>query len=505
MRPVQRSKITVRTKSKGLTLVEVSIAVAVAGLATGWGLWTLSQNMERERARTQGDYLKVLGDAVKGYAEEHFSSIAANTAVAGFANPAQPTVAELRAAGFLDPSFQNAPFYGGSYVLRATRSAGCGLGATNPSCSVTSIAALSQPMTYRGQVAWASIGEAAQRIGGRAGFSSANTPTQLSGLEGAWTSPNPVPTAGILAVRDVYSSASSNTFLRRDGAFPMTGSLQMGGNAVLTQGGAVQTAGGQINTGGGSIVAGAGAISGGAISGSSLSATGSISGSTLSLSGAANTGSLTTNTLSASSASISGGLTTNTLRLAANVSAGGSCTSGSLGVTAAGDLVTCQGGQWRRQRQDLEAGLGSLTTVVTNQGNVLNNHEGRITNNTYVNNAQAGTLNQHGTLLNTHAATLSAYNTRITNNTNTLNNHDNRIYNATDKNIRQDNDIAKLKNDVAGIPVGGGQWCTALLVQQSGGAVELVSTSCASGTYGCRQLPPGYSVTGLDMHCHAKI
>lgn len=196
-----------------------------------WGMWALFQQVSAGRAESQGDLVRTVSLAVQTYATENHRNILEGTAVAGVSTPLRPTLAELRALGYLSSTFSDRSLYGTGYrVQLALSPSGC----LPPLCDLTGLVSLDAPLVgASGRVEWVALGTAAQRIGGAGGFSSATTPTLITGLGASWSATNPMGSvAGILAARVSYNSREMGSMMRRDGSLPMTDTLRMGGNMI---------------------------------------------------------------------------------------------------------------------------------------------------------------------------------------------------------------------------------------------------------------------------------
>lgn len=235
-------------KIRGFTLIEVSIVVLILTLFTAFKLKEEARELRLSIGKAQGQHLKVLKDGLYSFGLKHFNAIINNTAIPGVAITRAPTVAELRALGFLNAGFSATGYYGANYLTSITPSpAAC----VAPNCNIQGLVYMNLPVIdpMSGNVDGPALGEAVRQIGADGG-ASIRTPGTISGLFGGWSVINPLgATRGILAARvGAGSELDFTAYLRRDGTLPMTGNLDLGGNsvtslAVSVEGAACATAG----------------------------------------------------------------------------------------------------------------------------------------------------------------------------------------------------------------------------------------------------------------------
>lgn len=224
------SRITFPLQQRGFTLIELAIAVIIAGALAMAGLSYQAQELRYEIARAQVDQLKVLNAALAKYLAKYPTELVAATNVLQVAVDMAPTVAELRALGFLDASFSATNLYSptGGYALSVrTTPAGC----SGSICSLFGLAYLTTPvLDAKGNVDNAAIGEAISYGGGSVGATTDLDKTTIRGINGMWSVVNPMGNvSGILATRNVQDGIA---YLPMDGSVAMAGSLKMGGNDI---------------------------------------------------------------------------------------------------------------------------------------------------------------------------------------------------------------------------------------------------------------------------------
>lgn len=223
--------MSVMRKERGFTLVELSIVVIIMGIMATIGVWSKMQELRDELAKSQGQQLVRLNDAIGTYMVNNYAALVNGSPIGGVANTMSPTVAELRTLGILDAGFSANNLYGGGYTTALTLvPAAC----APPNCNISSLVYLTTQIIdpNTGRVDGPRLGVAQGVAGGDAAYSLPATPAVFTGSGGGWTAANPLNMAGILAMRNGTGSSAWAQFLRRDGSLPMTGNLDMGGQAI---------------------------------------------------------------------------------------------------------------------------------------------------------------------------------------------------------------------------------------------------------------------------------
>jgi hypothetical protein len=235
-------KIPMRFKKQaGYMLLEGALALSVAGGIMSYYLADEKNRFAEDMAKIHAQHMAHVSTVVNEYVANNYAALSTGAAVAGYANPLRPTIAELRADGYNITN--NAPIYGGNIEVRLRRYTAGGID------HVAGFVTTTQPVAPGGQVSSRAIGRALQEIGFNAhatGLSGHNNNTlarlnqNLATVDYQVSTDLPGITAaqGLMAVRvgtdacDTTSAAGCNLFLRVDGSNSMTNALNMGGNNI---------------------------------------------------------------------------------------------------------------------------------------------------------------------------------------------------------------------------------------------------------------------------------
>jgi len=224
-------KNTPFNRQDGYTATAMIAMLAIGGILTaGTARHTLSVTSESQ-GQTYGTALAGVNKAVGTYTVLNYKALIEGTAIAGVANPLQPTVQELNALGLPNAVVNPTPPMGGAYAIQISREpAGC----VAPNCNLTSRAWFTQPITNpnTGNIDLEKLGAAAQAIGGDGGWSDPDSPTVVRGT-GGWSRTNPAGgTAGILMAINGYGSSVFANYVDRQGVQGMLADLKLGGNNI---------------------------------------------------------------------------------------------------------------------------------------------------------------------------------------------------------------------------------------------------------------------------------
>ena len=201
-----------RRTSRGFTLIEMILTLAIAGvLFTVWEMQN-SYDSKVKRGEQIATTVKPYYEAIHAYTRKYRTQLQSGTAVAGVANPLQPTALEMQAVNVLASTYATTINYvGGGPVYRIERlPVGC-IGLT---CDLSYLFTTQFPLlSAKGGVAEGVLSYAVRRIGGTAGYTSFAAPGTFTG-SGGWTAANPTgAVAGILGVYQTYSASGDSNFL----------------------------------------------------------------------------------------------------------------------------------------------------------------------------------------------------------------------------------------------------------------------------------------------------
>ncbi|CAG9255245.1 hypothetical protein PUN4_230139 [Paraburkholderia unamae] len=354
-----------RRKQRGFLLLETMLAMFIIISLVATVLWLKERSNDMDNANSVGQNLLELSNALNTYATMQFTPLVNGQTVTGVASEYAPTIAELKTLGYLSTAYLANNHYGGSYAMKVSLApSGC----VAPACDLRTLAWMTTPIvnSLTRRVDTAALGQAAASVGGNAGYSTAASPSLISGLEGGWSTMNPVGSVvGILAVQGGYSSMGFSQFTRRDGSAPPTGPWNMNainvsninalGSTTLNNSGAA-TIGGTENVGGATTlnstlsVAGTSTThgvtntgnitnTGALVNGGNITDSGTLTvNGTTTTQGITNTGNITN----------SGDVITGRLWLRTIVSNGAACPGldGYQAATAAGSIASCINGIW---------------------------------------------------------------------------------------------------------------------------------------------------------------
>lgn len=225
-----RPQRTLRRTSRGYALVDVSLAILLGTGIAAAGVASAIDGRGNDSARGQGLAMLTLQGAVNQYLTDYYGQLVqpGGGTVAGVAVPLAPTIAELRAVGALKDPLQNTAFNGGNYHVKiSTFPAGC----VAPNCNLDGLVWNDKPLVdWWNNIDYPRLGLAVRTIGADGAMSNAASANTLLGMQGKWSTVNPVGAqAGILAARTGYNSASFSQFYRRDGSLAMTNDVAAGG------------------------------------------------------------------------------------------------------------------------------------------------------------------------------------------------------------------------------------------------------------------------------------
>ncbi|HYD60572.1 MAG TPA: hypothetical protein VEC35_09470 [Noviherbaspirillum sp.] len=111
-------------RQSGASLVDLMSAASVAYLMLGLFIWVVGYADFARSANREGQFLAKAAAGLQNYLDARGRQIVVNGTTAGFADPYNPTLAELRAAGFMPPNSLAATPNGGTLVFTVRRGLG---------------------------------------------------------------------------------------------------------------------------------------------------------------------------------------------------------------------------------------------------------------------------------------------------------------------------------------------------------------------------------------------
>lgn len=210
---------------RGSALVEMSLYLLVATLVQIGQIKQVREAVDSSIGKGTGEYLVQLQEGVNHFVLDNFTAISEGAGVAGFANPLKPTIAELLAAKYLIPTFQDQTAAGLKFVVNLTPANCPGL-----TCTINGQAYSTQPMKDpAGAIRPDMIAKIMQAAGKDSGASSTSVPATIRGFGGSWTAANPAGgVAGIVAMQVGTNSGTASQlsqFYKLDGSRKLTGTM----------------------------------------------------------------------------------------------------------------------------------------------------------------------------------------------------------------------------------------------------------------------------------------
>lgn len=280
---VSRHAATSRGALRGFTLIELLIVLAIAAVMALYAAQRLREQFDEQQAKAAADIITTVGKAVEAY-------IAVNSGTLP-ATPTDITIATLKTASLLPASFADSTPWGSPFNIRIRRAAG------GPPYLYEALVISRDPWLRGGTPRIDVVGSAVRKIGAAGGMTY-NATEGAVGLRGGWGPPDttvanyPATNAAGKLAYYVNQASSPNdlVYLRRDGAFPMTGTLQMGGQAITAASDIAAT--GAISATG--AITSAGEVRGNTVqSMSTMTAAGVVTAGGVSTTGAVNAGTVT--------------------------------------------------------------------------------------------------------------------------------------------------------------------------------------------------------------------
>jgi prepilin-type N-terminal cleavage/methylation domain-containing protein len=340
---------------KGFTLIEMAIVLIIMSILAASATLVAKNYADDTKAQSIADQLKTLTGGVSTMLVNEYATLADaipnNTA--GFAVEFAPTVAELKAKGYLANNFQNSSLAGNTWSVKISQSP---VGCTPPACDLTALVYSSTGLTKDGVPDTMLAARISEKLGNDGGTSRDSAPNTISGPNGLWTTTNPLGAVqAVIAMQTGYGSQGFSQFVRMGDARAVTLNGGLTNNGTLTNNGALTNTGSLTNNGAASIT-GALAMNNQNITGvNALTAT---------------TGNFTntTTTGTATMAAMNGNLQVTSVAVV-----GGACAPNArIAVDATGLLLSCQSGAWQKQQSNGPVTKGVFDILYTGACGVAN-------------------------------------------------------------------------------------------------------------------------------------
>lgn len=244
-RPLSQIQGAVRRLARGVTLIELTVVMGITTILAVLGARELANRSMSLVAEATGVYFTTLRGALQKHLNDNYVALGDGTPVAGFVNPLQPTIAELRAGGYLIATFPTTTPFNRPVAILGTRTSCPGT-----ACRVDFRAYQTEALVdSQGQPRYGLAAEVLQHTkdGVVSGFA---TPGQLSGPTASVA--NPLGNvAGVIGVVANLDGTGYNEFVRRNDTrlTNLNEALTVNAGPLATGGVALRVNGNQANTG----------------------------------------------------------------------------------------------------------------------------------------------------------------------------------------------------------------------------------------------------------------
>lgn len=213
-----------------LSIIEAVIVLVATALMTLQGIQHDVETRRRDVLSVEGKNQAVINAALSKWVTDKYALLVAQMVGSKATAVTPPTLADLRAGGYLKADYATGPIWGGTYMIQMSVGPdNCSTG--SGSCQVSYVFYSSQPVTRLGKPDVSGAGVVAQAAGNDFGFSTSQNPVTIKGLSGRWQAVNPVPgaPAAVVMATNGPSSDGNSVFIRRDGSLKWTGSQDVNG------------------------------------------------------------------------------------------------------------------------------------------------------------------------------------------------------------------------------------------------------------------------------------
>ena len=209
-------------------MVEVTLALLISSLVAAGTVREMLRSQALRAADAEADTLVLYRQALQDYVDENYVALQFGgpvtrngTTLTSGSTPGQtmqPSVADLRNLGYLNPGFADVTLAVDSGAYRNTieqRPVGC----AGIACNIVGLAYIDAPITVKGtggNTDSVLLGQMLNRLGGVGGISVEGSAANITGAGAAWTWPNPVvgAPAGVVAARFGFGSSTLAGYVR---------------------------------------------------------------------------------------------------------------------------------------------------------------------------------------------------------------------------------------------------------------------------------------------------
>lgn len=215
--PIRRPPQSPGKRQKGFLLLEVIIGLAVvASITAAVASQKLIDDAEATVAEGAGKYLDNLREALALYQQTYFKELEDGTAIPGFANQLKPTIAELKAKGYLNGAYPDRGPGGFTALVTGSR-VNCPSPPGNPTCRIGFV--ISTPTSFTmprtgNKPRYDLAVTAVQATRGTGGMTFSTDPARLRGATFNVDNPIPGNPGAVVATATFLDSAFWNQFVR---------------------------------------------------------------------------------------------------------------------------------------------------------------------------------------------------------------------------------------------------------------------------------------------------
>lgn len=231
-------------KLKGFTLIELILVISIGSLISFLSFQELIKKQETVMAKATGQQLSDVGTSANSYIAVHYDKLASlqnsdnsisdpgPRTCSTVSNSCTITIQTLINEGILPSTFNGLNSFKSGYTIILNRTG------TAPYYNINGLVTTNNAWLGAGnKVRYDLLGQAMQTAGIDSGVTN-NSTSKVSGYNGSWNQNNTlysnINKSGQLAYQVGYGSYSYSIYLRRDGTLPMTGSLNMGTNDIVS-------------------------------------------------------------------------------------------------------------------------------------------------------------------------------------------------------------------------------------------------------------------------------